>query len=156
KLAPMHLKVGGTIALTNATGSVNRVVTIVGFYQTNLTGLNGVEEPVWGTKEMVKTLSPVGLSKSIFYLQVDNNQLSNATNTLSQAVPNISVFSVSSLTDNINQFINKVILILTVVASLSLLAGVIIIANAVALAMLERQHELGILKSIGHGNRSLL
>jgi putative ABC transport system permease protein len=51
---------------------------------------------------------------------------------------------------------NDVILTLTTIASLSLLAGVIIIANAVALAMLERRRELGILKSIGHSSRSLL
>ena len=52
-LAPMHLKVGDTIVLTNTTGSINRVVTIVGFYQTNATGLNGTLSPIWGTKETV-------------------------------------------------------------------------------------------------------
>jgi ABC-type antimicrobial peptide transport system permease subunit len=39
---------------------------------------------------------------------------------------------------------------------LSLLAGVIIIANAVALAMLERRRELGILKSVGYKSSSIL
>ena len=35
--------------------------------------------------------------------------------------------------------------VLIAIASLSLIAGVIIIANSVALAMLERRRELGIL-----------
>ena len=61
-----------------------------------------------------------------------------------------------NITDFINQLLNDVILTLTTIASLSLLAGVIIIANAVALAMLERRRELGILKSVGHSSRSLL
>jgi ABC-type antimicrobial peptide transport system permease subunit len=37
-----------------------------------------------------------------------------------------------------------------------MLAGLIIIANAVALAMLERRRELGILKSVGFTSRSVL
>jgi ABC-type antimicrobial peptide transport system permease subunit len=156
KFDPLHLKVGDTIVLTNATGSTNRVVTIVGFCQTNATGLNGGVEPIWGTRETVKALSLVGLSKSIFYLQVDSNQESKTIDTLEQAVPNANIFSVSRIIDLVSQILNDVILTLTTVASLSLLAGVTIIANAVALAMLERRRELGILKSIGHSSRSLL
>ena len=45
---------------------------------------------------------------------------------------------------------------LVAIASLSLIAGVIIIANAVALAMLERRRELGILKSVGYTSRTVL
>jgi putative ABC transport system permease protein len=37
-----------------------------------------------------------------------------------------------------------------------MVAGIIIIANAVALAMLERRRELGILKSVGHTSASVL
>ena len=48
------------------------------------------------------------------------------------------------------------LLTLTTIAGLSLLAGVIIIANAVALAMLERRRELGILKSVGYTSRTVL
>ncbi|HEX9067508.1 MAG TPA: ABC transporter permease, partial [Ktedonobacterales bacterium] len=42
------------------------------------------------------------------------------------------------------------------VTSLAMLASVIIIANSVALAMLERRRELGILKAVGHTSRSVL
>jgi len=45
---------------------------------------------------------------------------------------------------------------LTTIASLAMIAGLIIIANAVALAMLERRREIGILKSVGHTSRSIL
>jgi ABC-type antimicrobial peptide transport system permease subunit len=45
---------------------------------------------------------------------------------------------------------------LIAIASLSLIAGVIIVANAVALAMLERRRELGILKSVGYTSSTVL
>ena len=48
------------------------------------------------------------------------------------------------------------IVMLTAIASLAMVAGIIIIANAVALAMLERRRELGILKAVGHTSRSVL
>ena len=45
---------------------------------------------------------------------------------------------------------------LTAIASLAMIAGVVIIANAVALAMLERRREQGILKSVGYTSASVL
>jgi putative ABC transport system permease protein len=56
----------------------------------------------------------------------------------------------------INGLLNNLIILLTAIASLAMLAGIIIIANAVALAMLERRRELGILKSVGYTSRSVL
>ena len=53
-------------------------------------------------------------------------------------------------------FLNNLIIMLTTVASLAMIAGLIIIANAVALAMLERRREIGILKSVGHTSTSIL
>src|SRR5204863_1144997 len=93
---------------------------------------------------------------SIFYLQVDSNQLSKASDTIGQSIPNATILSVSDITNFFKQLLNNVILTLTTIASLSMLAGVIIIANAVALAMLERRRELGILKAVGYTSGTVL
>ncbi|HCI81226.1 MAG TPA: ABC transporter permease, partial [Ktedonobacter sp.] len=50
----------------------------------------------------------------------------------------------------INQVLDNLIIMLTTLASLAMIAGIVIIANAVGLAMLERQREIGILKSVGY------
>jgi putative ABC transport system permease protein len=64
--------------------------------------------------------------------------------------------NLANISDIIDQMLNDILLTLTTIASLSLIAGVIIIANAVALAMLERRRELGILKSVGYTSQNIL
>jgi ABC-type antimicrobial peptide transport system permease subunit len=56
----------------------------------------------------------------------------------------------------IDTLLDNIVELVEAIASLTGLAGIILIANAVALAMLERRRELGILKAIGHTSRSVL
>ena len=60
----------------------------------------------------------------------------------------VGIENIDDIYADIDQALNDVLEVLILVASLSLLAGVIIIANAVALAMLERRRELGILPTL--------
>jgi ABC-type antimicrobial peptide transport system permease subunit len=56
----------------------------------------------------------------------------------------------------VERILRNLLILLTALASLALLAGAVIIANAVALAMLERRREIGIMKSLGFASRSVL
>ena len=93
---------------------------------------------------------------AVYSLKVDPNQLPAFKRNINKAVPNAIVFSVVDIDAIINQVLDNLIILLTTVASLAMIAGLIIIANAVALAMLERQREIGILKSVGYTSRSVL
>jgi ABC-type antimicrobial peptide transport system permease subunit len=67
--------------------------------------------------------------------------------------------SAQNLTDGAASFLQQVRSftdLLLAISLLSLLAGVIIVANSVALAMLERQREVGILKTVGYTARGIL
>ena len=152
--ASLHLKLGDKIMLVGIDKRSAQTVTIVGFYQT--TGFGANLDPILGTTDTTKALSPSGQESSAFYMKIDPKKLNSAIDDIGQTVPNAFLLSLASLVDFINQLLNDILLTLTTIASLTLLAGVIIIANAVALAMLERRRELGILKSVGYTSRTIL
>jgi ABC-type antimicrobial peptide transport system permease subunit len=72
------------------------------------------------------------------------------------ALPSVQTLSLAGTLAQATDIITKVTLLLVVIASLAMLASVIIIANAVALALLERRREIGILKAVGYTSRSVL
>ena len=82
--------------------------------------------------------------------------MGKAQSIIARVAPDAFVFNLANIGDFIDQYLNYMLLTLTTIAGLSLLAGVIIIANAVALAMLERRRELGILKSVGYTSGTVL
>ncbi|PZW32883.1 putative lysophospholipase L1 biosynthesis ABC-type transport system permease subunit [Thermosporothrix hazakensis] len=153
-LDPLHLKVGDTITLGGNDRKSMKTVTVVGIY--SQTGFGTNFYPIIGTRDTVKALSPGGVEQSIFFLKINPEKLNAAVDKVGKVVPNALVMNLANLGDFINQMLNNILLTLTTIASLSLIAGVIIIANAVALAMLERRRELGILKAVGYTSSSIL
>ncbi len=152
--APLHLKIGDTITVISVDRRTTKTLTIVGGYQQLSLGSN--LNPILGSSDTVKALSPAGFDQSVFYMKIDTAKVSKAVDQIGNAVPNAFVVNLANIGNIINTFLNDALLTLTTIASLSLLAGIIIIANAVALAMLERRRELGILKSVGYTSGTIL
>ena len=173
--APFHLRVGSTVTLFNALGagpgasgagsvacgSLGQrrghlgltTVTIAGFYNQPFLTLDLVG--LYGSDSLVRAIG--GRQTEItYYLKVDSNQTGTAVRLLGLAAPNAYIINTSDFAVTINQILSKVVTALTAVAGLTLLAGILIIANAVALAMLERRREVGILKSVGYTSRTVL
>jgi putative ABC transport system permease protein len=156
QLAPLkgHIHLGSTVTFASLDGKTTQTATVVGFYKSG--GFNINFGSVFATKDTVVSLSPAGNVTDIFYMKIDPAKIGKALNAIGTITPNASVINLANIGDFINQILNDFLLILITIASLSLLAGVIIIANAVALAMLERRRELGILKSVGYTSRTVL
>jgi putative ABC transport system permease protein len=152
-IAPLQLKLGSQIVMVGQDGKTTRTVTVVGFYSVSAISLT--------LGGMVADNSvPIALANGhvlyAYSLSLDPKQSSSVLNKIQAAVPNAETLNLAQITVLINSILNNLIIMLTAIASLAMIAGVIIIANAVALAMLERRRELGILKAVGHTSRSVL
>ncbi len=151
----MHLKPGDTFTLTSADGKTQKTLTIVGVYsRTSRASSVGSVLTANSVATSLSTTKP-GLT-TVTYMKIDQAQVNNAVDTLAKIVPNATVQNLADIGAYISQLINSILDMLVAIASLSVIAGVIIIANAVALAMLERRRELGILKSVGYTSSTVL
>ena len=151
----IQLKLGDTITFASADGKIQKTVTIVGIISTSTSF--ATLGKVLGADSLVSTLSTnANAANTVFYMKVKPIQLNQAENKLGQLVPNATVQDLTSAGTSFTQQLSSILDVLIAIASLSVIAAVIIIANAVALAMLERRRELGILKAVGYTSGTVL
>ncbi|HZC05088.1 MAG TPA: FtsX-like permease family protein [Ktedonobacterales bacterium] len=149
--APNNLKLGDTVTIVSQADQMPITLTIVGFYSSRLPQLG----PILTDSGVVNTLS-AGAPMYGFRMRLDPKTIDATLAKIQAATPNVITYNFTDFADQYAMLLNNLITVLVAVTSLAMLASVIIIANAVALAMLERRRELGILKAVGHTSRSVL
>ncbi|MFN2452282.1 MAG: ABC transporter permease [Candidatus Dormibacteria bacterium] len=158
--APFALRRGDVLSVRGRGGTVMRSLTVVGFYapvsgRGSQTRFRFFFQPLLVDRATAADLGGAQLT-TIVSLRVDPAHKLEALRRLENGVPSATVYDLSDLTALVQQILSNLITLLIALASLALFAGVVIIANTVALAMLERRREMGILKATGHSSRSVL
>lgn len=153
--SPLNLRVGDLVELQSSDGSVTLILKIVGFYDGSQLTSNPNFASILADSSIANKLGGAA-TLDIYSLKVDPAQVPALRKHLNQAVPSAIIFSAVDIDTLVNQLLSNLIIMLTTISSLAMIAGLIIMANAVALAMLERRREIGILKAVGHTSRSVL
>jgi len=156
----LNLQVGTTVTLRQPQTKHEVTVTVVGFYSPVARTSSGLTfrtffNPVVSDASLVQQLGS-DQAQTVIAMKLDPDNSSAALSTLQKTLPDATIINLADFGAIVDQIIGNLVNLLVALASLALFAGIIIIANAVALAMLERRREIGILKAVGHTSRSVL
>jgi len=89
-------------------------------------------------------------------VHITQGNLSGDIATLRRSLSGGFVFGMSVISPIVNHFLDQFALFPEIIAVLCLFAGAVIIANTVALSMMERRREIGIMKAVGATRRFVL
>jgi putative ABC transport system permease protein len=150
-LAPLNLKVGDTIVVADADQQNPVTLTVKGF-GSSISLVSGGISMDNGVALSLSGGHPV----YSYSLKLDPAKATQELHEVQKLVPSVQTFNIADFLSAFIKILDNFIGMITAIGSLTVLAGIIIIANAVALAMLERRRELGILKAVGYTSRSVL
>ncbi len=100
-----------------------------------------------------RAVAAAGDTFSILYMLIDRNQMKPALTKIQSQLLGGFVFDLGDLIDTFSRILDQVLAFPLLLSLLSLISGAILIANNVALAVLERRTEIGVLKAIGAKRR---
>ncbi len=149
--APLKLKLGDRITLGSPLGLTTLTLRVAGFY----TRTGFMQAPLLTDTRAVLDLSGGAPAYYTYALTIDPARVDAAMRRVRAAVPTAQALSLADLSGAIAALLDNIIVVLEAVAGLVMLAGLITIANAVGLAMLERRRDMGILKAIGYTSRGV-
>lgn len=150
---PENLKLNDVVMTTSQDGKVTKALRVVGFY----TGLGtfGNLSTILADQSVAKGLGE-GHQYTIFGLRLPEAQQNQDLESIQQAVPGTITLGDAATINQLNSILENILQVVELIASLAMFAGLVLIANTAALAMLERRRELGLLKAIGHTSRGVL
>ncbi len=149
-----NLSAGDQVQATFRDGTT-KTFTVVGTYDVNFpsadifppTGL------LMTTQAFARVAQPDALT---YFVQVNSAHLDRTVTALGAALPQATVVNLVAYAARFMQSYRNLFVLAMAMAGLALLAGFLLVANSVSLAMLDRRYEIGILKTVGYTRRQIL
>ncbi len=145
---------GSQVQVRLSDGS-HHTFTVVGTYEHNFALLPN--RLSYGLLLPADALLAIGKPETfLLFAQLPGNELQRISTKLGQALPQATLIDQVAFQERYNDVYQNLYVFGMAMAGLSFLAGVLLIANAVSLAMINRSHELGVLKALGYSRRHIL
>lgn len=153
------IKVGDTVALRlrsnnfgNGSRSTGVSLSVIGIVSKGTAGTNFEQ----GFVVPFEIVNQAGAQFSIFFMQIDPPLIQPALTQIQKSLYGNFVFNFTDLINRFTNLVNSILALPLLLSLLSLLGGSILIANNVALSVLERRKEVGVLKALGAKPRRVL
>jgi putative ABC transport system permease protein len=149
-----NLKVGSQVEVTFRDGTT-KTLTVIGSYDINYRSMN-LYPPIgllMTTEAYTRVAQPDSLT---YFVQATPGQLNQTTIALGAGLPQATIVNLVAYAARFMQSYRNLYILAIVMAGLALLAGFLLVANSVSLAMLDRRYEIGILKAVGYSRRQIL
>ncbi|MGB3541334.1 ABC transporter permease [Rubrivirga sp.] len=137
-------------------GDAERLLAVDGFYD-RPDGIPLVRTSgVIVLPETFETLTAGAVVTETVAVEVPPDDLDAFATALGEARPNGAIVTADEVIEMFIRLVRGLFLLVLALTSLALVAGTVLIANGVGLALVERRRELGVLKAIGYSTRQVL
>lgn len=152
---PWKLSIGDTVEVSSPQGERTRVA-VTGFY--DLKRISPLIPPVSGLVLDPATALRLGgkAAQVSFTGRADEKRLGSIAESLGRAAPDALMLTRADLNSAMQGELESLFAFVVATAGLALVAGGVLIANSVGLAMLDRRREMGIFKAIGYSSARIL
>jgi putative ABC transport system permease protein len=132
-----------------------RIFNVVGLYNVNYDSMTLY--PPLGLLMPTETFSQVAQPDALtVFMQVDPQHVSSTVTALGNALPQATVIDLKSYASRYMQAYQRLYALPIAMAGLALLAGLLLLANSVSLAVIDRRYDIGIFKTIGYARGQIL
>ncbi|MRR28858.1 FtsX-like permease family protein [bacterium] len=149
-----NIPIGSILQITDIHGEIHEVEVVGTFENGEQASWPGLNDKFMVTEDLGQELGTA--TNSQFYLTLNPTELKNTMSHLGKALPQTTLLSMPEFQARFMIQYNNLYVMVAVIAGLSILAGLLLVANSVSLAMLDRRFEIGVLKSIGYSRWQVL
>jgi len=149
-----NIAIGSVLQITDINGTLHEVEVVGTFENGEQASWPGLNDKLMISMELGQKLGMA--SNSQFFLTLKPAELSSNLTKLGKALPQTTMLSMPEFQARYVRQYQNLFAMVAVMAGLSILAGLLLVANSVSLAMLDRRFEIGVLKSIGYSRWQVL